>query len=65
MSDFKTFGFEYPYNGKQCVIQIEAESPDDAIARLNALPNAEYIGELVDIIDSGAEIAMSPSLLRH
>lgn len=45
--EYKTYLFEYPYNGSRWAFHIKAASPEDAQARVKALPWGEYKGVLV------------------
>jgi hypothetical protein len=44
---FRTYLFSYNHDGQSWVFQIEAESPEDARARVSRLAFATYDGELV------------------
>ena len=44
---FKTYLFEYPYQGDRWAFEIKAASPEDAEARFKALGWGEFKGELV------------------
>ncbi|MFS2049759.1 hypothetical protein ACEN9J_02735 [Variovorax sp. Varisp41] len=43
-TDFKTYLFEYAYQGSTWVLEIKAESPEDA--RLRARQSLTYLGEV-------------------
>jgi hypothetical protein len=43
---YKTYIFEYPYNGARWAFELMATSPEDAEARFKALPWGKYSGEL-------------------
>lgn len=43
----KSYLFEYRHNGATWGLKIDAESPQDAQARLNALAWAHYKGEIM------------------
>lgn len=43
MNQLKKYSFEYEYNGKRYFLYLEAESFDDAIARMSAATNAGVI----------------------
>jgi hypothetical protein len=45
MSEFKTYLFEYPYQGEHWGFEIKAASKEDAEARVKALGWARYQGE--------------------
>lgn len=45
--DYKTFLFTYRYDGANWELPIKAKTPEEARARLNRIPYAEYTGELV------------------
>lgn len=53
-SEFKTFLFEYFHDGKKWMVEIPATSLDDAQARINKLPLAKPLGELVARIPARA-----------
>lgn len=44
--EFKTYLFEYSYKGATWDFDIKATSPEDAIARLHAMIDANYLGLL-------------------
>ena len=46
VAPLKTYLFSYPYHGSQWSFELRAKSPEDAVARLSAIPRAEYIDEL-------------------
>ena len=46
VAPLKTYLFSYPYQGSQWSLELRAKSPDDAVARLPAIPRALYIDEL-------------------
>lgn len=45
--EFKTYLFTYHHNGAEWVIELKAESEQDALARRAKLVNARLDGELV------------------
>jgi hypothetical protein len=54
---YKTYLFEYPYNGDRWGFEIMATSPEDAVARFKQIPWGQYSGELVhsiEVKDGGA-----------
>lgn len=52
-AEFKTYLFEYFHEGSKWQIEISATSLDDAQARINRLPWAKPVGELVARIPVG------------
>jgi hypothetical protein len=46
-SRFKTYLFEYFHEGSWWVLEISAPTMDDAQARINKLPHAKPVGEMV------------------
>ena len=47
MSTYKTFLYKYFHEGSWWMVEISATSEDDAQARINKLPLAQPLGELV------------------
>lgn len=46
MSSLKTYGFEYQYSNRKFAFSLEAESMEEARARVSALAMATPVGEL-------------------
>jgi hypothetical protein len=46
-SEYKVFLFEYFHEGSWWTVKVPATSPDDARARINKMPLAKPVGELV------------------
>jgi hypothetical protein len=46
-SEFKVFLFEYHHNGRLWTVKVPATSMDDAQARMNKMPLAKPVGELI------------------
>ena len=46
-NSFKTYLFKYFHDGSEWLLEIKASSLDDAQARINRLPWAKPVGELV------------------
>lgn len=44
---FRTYLFSYSYEGSSWVVEIKAESPEDAQRRVARLQHAHYDGELM------------------
>lgn len=42
----RRFLFEYPYDGEQYAIEIPADNEAEALARIKAIPWAQYKGEI-------------------
>ena len=47
MEEYKTYLFEYFFDGDQWGIEIKAKSPQEAQARIKALYHARYKGESI------------------
>lgn len=45
--EFKTYLFTYYFDGAHWQLPIKAKTPEEAQARLNRIPYAQYTGELV------------------
>lgn len=52
----RTFLFEYQYDGSKYLLEIPADSREEAEARLNVMPWAEYLGEGVMRIPARAGV---------
>lgn len=48
---FKSYGFNYEYNGKYFAFHVVAESEEDARSRAAAMGGAKFFGELKEAND--------------
>ena len=58
-SNFKTYLFEYFHDGSWWQVEIPATDMDDAQARINKLPLAKPVGELVAKLPPGGGLIAS------
>jgi hypothetical protein len=56
--------FEYRHEGSEWALEVRARDLDDAKARLQTLPSAQYRGEIVTSGDIPADGANRPSTER-
>jgi hypothetical protein len=55
-NSFKVFLFKYFHDGRWWMVEIPASSLDDAQARINKLPHAQVMGEMVAKIPASVGI---------
>mgnify|MGYP001558734045 CR=1 FL=1 len=58
MMDYKTYLFTYHFDGASWQLPIKAKTPEEARARLNRAPYAQYTGELVSSISVDSELKL-------
>lgn len=63
-SEFKTYLFSYQHEGASWLLEIKAESVEDAKRRLSRLQYASYDGELVTKIVAPTGAGILKSLLK-
>ena len=62
--DFETHLFSYQYEGSSWVLEIKAESPEDARRRIARLQSATYDGVLVAKVSIPESLHKVSSVLR-
>jgi len=50
MAEHKKYLFGYKHNGSDWSIEVSAESPEDAVARIASISEASYFGEVLATI---------------
>jgi hypothetical protein len=52
----RSYGFSYPFEGKRFALDVSANGPDQAKARVAAMANATFVSELSLVHNQGCEL---------